>query len=418
MADEKQFNPVPTPELETAPISEDSSGLRDRRVRPEGVVPKQAQGYVVAGLAVLILMAVMFSKNYAKSATKEGTAAPVAVSTEMNQRKILELEQDLSADQRQSQKQAIAQRADATASPASIANATSLPQPSAAAPAAQLPPPVQAVSTEPPHDPIADAEKAMAFKARFASNLVSSQNNVPHPLAESAGVIDNAAAPPSGLPQTAAANASANKRAPEVNVNSAHGQPFVVFEGTTIDTVLVNRLDGEFAGPLKVMVTNPVYSQDRQHILIPEGTFILGDVQKVAGLGQKRLAVVFHRLLMPDGYSVDLDQFHGLDQGGATGLKDKVDNHRLEIFGASIALGVIAGAADATNLNQGLNESGSEAYRSGIASSLSQSSANVLDRFINIPPTITIHEGYRIKVYITQDLLLPAYENHDMPGAM
>ena len=155
--------------------------------------------------------------------------------------------------------------------------------------------------------------------------------------------------------QPAAASTSANKRAPEVNVNSAHGQPFAVFEGTTIDTVLVNRLDGEFAGPLKVMVTNPIYSQDRQHILIPEGTFILGDVQKVAGLGQKRLAVTFHRLLMPDGYSVDLDQFHGLDQAGDTGLKDKVNNHYIEIFGASIALGVIAGAAQATNLNQGYN---------------------------------------------------------------
>jgi type IV secretion system protein VirB10 len=217
---------------------------------------------------------------------------------------------------------------------------------------------------------------------------------------------------------TAGTAATDKKRAPEVNVNSAHGQPFVVFEGTTIDTVLVNRLDGEFAGPLKVMVTNPVYSQDRQHLLIPEGTFILGDVQKVAGLGQKRLAVTFHRLLMPDGYSVDLDQFHGLDQAGSTGLKDKVNNHYVEIFGASIALGVIAGAAEATNLNQGYNESGSEAYRSGIASSLSQSSANVLDRFINIPPTITIREGHRIKVYITQDMLLPAYENHDMPGVM
>ncbi|MGA9670289.1 MAG: TrbI/VirB10 family protein, partial [Terracidiphilus sp.] len=204
----------------------------------------------------------------------------------------------------------------------------------------------------------------------------------------------------------------------EVNVNSAHGQPFVVFEGTTIDTVLVNRLDGEFAGPLKVMVTNPIYSQDRQHLLIPEGTFILGDVQKVAGLGQKRLAVTFHRLLMPDGYSVDLDQFHGLDQAGSTGLKDKVNNHYVEIFGASIALGVIAAAAQTTNVNQGYNESGSEAYKSGIASSLSQSSANVLDRFINIPPTITIREGHRIKVYITQDMLLPAYENHDMPGVM
>jgi type IV secretion system protein VirB10 len=142
----------------------------------------------------------------------------------------------------------------------------------------------------------------------------------------------------------------------------------------------------------------------------------LGDVQKVAGLGQKRLAVTFHRLLMPDGYSVDLDQFHGLDQSGATGLRDKVNNHYVEIFGASIALGVIAGAAEATNLNQGLNESGTEAYKSGVASGLSQSSANVLDRFINIPPTLTIREGHRIKVYVTQDMLLPAYEAHTIPA--
>jgi len=57
-------------------------------------------------------------------------------------------------------------------------------------------------------------------------------------------------------------------------------------------------------------------------------------------------------------------------------------------------------------------------YRQGMASSLSASGANVLDKFINIPPTITIREGHRIKVYITQDMLLPAYENHDMPGVM
>ena len=138
-------------------------------------------------------------------------------------------------------------------------------------------------------------------------------------------------------------------------------------------------------------------------------------MQKVAGFGQKRLAVTFHRLLMPDGYSVDLDQFRGLDQIGDSGLKDKVNSHYLQVFGASIALGVIAGAAEAST-NGGYNESGSDAYRQGIASSLSQSSANVLDRFINIPPTITIREGHRIKVYITQDMLLPAYENHDMPG--
>ena len=416
MAEEKQTAPIEhQPETTTA--------LRDKRITPEGVVPKQARGYVIAGLAVLILMAVMFSKNHAKPAAKTADSGPSAVATDTNQRKIQELEQDLSADQLQTQQQA--QRANATA-PTSMATVTNPAQAGVVSPAAQLPSPVPAPATEPPRDPIADAEKAMAFKARFASNLVTAEDSASRPLAESssASATDTApAARSSSLPQAAAAQPAVaptpgNKRAPEVNVNSAHGRPFVVFEGTTIDTVLVNRLDGQFAGPLKVMVTNPIYSQDRQHLLIPEGTFILGDVQKVAGLGQKRLAVTFHRLLMPDGYSVDLDQFHGFDQAGSTGLKDLVNNHYVEIFGASIALGIIAGAAQTSNVNQGYNESGTEAYKSGIASSLSQSSANVLDRFINIPPTITIREGHRIKVYITQDMLLPAYENHDMPGVM
>lgn len=421
MADEKQINALPEPQP-APPAPENASALRDKRVRPEGVVPKQAQGYVVAGLAVLILMAVMFSQNHAKPAAKNISAGPLSASTDMNQRKIQELEQDLSADQRQSQQQAHEQRAGMVSPLATAATATNPMQPGGTAPPATQLPAAPAPITEPPRDPVADAERAMAFKARFASNLVSSDAGASRPSTESSDISENTPARSSSLPPTPptqAATAPAvtgNKRAPEVNINSAHGQPYVVFEGTTIDTVLVNRLDGEFAGPLKVMVTNPVYSQDRQRLLIPEGTFILGSVQKVAGLGQKRLAVTFHRLLMPDGYSVDLDQFHGLDQAGATGIKDQVNNHYVEIFGASIALGVIAGAAEASNLNQGYNQSGTEAYKSGIASSLSQSSANVLDRFINIPPTITIREGHRIKVYITQDMLVPAYENHTIPS--
>jgi len=149
--------------------------------------------------------------------------------------------------------------------------------------------------------------------------------------------------------------------------------------------------------------------------LIPEGTFALGETSKVQGFGQRRLAVVFHRLIMPDGYTVDLDQFHGLNQIGETGLKDQVNHHYFQIFGSSIALGIIAGAAQSSNSSAGLSQTGSEAYRSGIAGSVSQSSTQVLDRFLNIPPTVTIREGHRVKVYFTQDLLLPAYENHTVP---
>jgi type IV secretion system protein TrbI len=414
------------PDSQKVPLKEQPTAaqLRDKRVLPEGVVPKQAQGYVVAGLAVLILLAVMFSKNRAKTAP-----APLPNSTpfssDANARKIAELEQNLSAKQKQTQQQLQEQRAGAagaTMTPGSNTAALQGAQPVAPATQSALPAP-----TEAPRDPIADAEKAMAFKARFASNLVSADNSAPrlstlpsdstdvHSRLETDPAIVSARS--ANLPSQAAATQTAdtNKRAPEVNINSAHGQPFVLYEGNTIDTVLTNRLDGEFAGPVKVMVSNPVYSHDGQHVLVPEGSFLLGGTQKVAGFGQKRLAVAFHRLLMPDGYSVDLDQFHGLDQVGDTGLKDKTNNHYLEIFGTSIALGVIAGAAESTT-SSGYNQTGSEAYRQGIASNLSQSSANVLERFINISPTITIREGHRMKVYLTQDMLLPAYENHDMPG--
>ena len=422
MAEEKQISEVQSESSSPAALP----AVRDKRTVPEGVVPKQAQGYVVAGLAVLILLAVMFSKNHARPAPKAQASPPMAASTDANQQRIRELEQDLSADQRQGEQ--VQQARNNNPSPADGGAAQTA---GAGSPASQLTPTADPAA-EPPRDPIAEAEKALAFKARFASNLVSAAGDGAARLPAFASDSSDASAPagaesaptaarPAGVPQQPpAAQVSASggsKRAPEVNVNSAHGQPYVIFEGTTIDTVLLNRLDGDFAGPVKVMVTNPVYSQDRQHVLIPAGTFILGGVQKVSGFGQKRLAVTFHRMIMPDGYSVDLDQFHGLDQAGDTGLKDKVNNHYFQIFGASIALGVIAGAAESTTYG-GYTESGSDMYRQGMASSLSQSSAGVLDRFINIPPTITIREGYRIKVYLTQDMLLPAYENHDMPGVM
>ena len=98
---------------------------------------------------------------------------------------------------------------------------------------------------------------------------------------------------------------------------------------------------------------------------------MLGEAKKIGATGfgqQRRMAVAFHRMIMPDGYSVDLDQFHGLDQIGEEGLKDKVNNHYLQIFGTSIALGVIAGAAEITQGGGASATSGSQAFTTGAAS--------------------------------------------------
>ncbi len=117
---------------------------------------------------------------------------------------------------------------------------------------------------------------------------------------------------------------------------------------------------------------------------------------------------------MPDGYSLNLDRFEGLNQIGETGLQDQVNHHYGQVFGMSLAIGAIAGFAQA-NSNGGVFQSSTDAYREGVASSLSQSSLHVLDRYLNILPTVTIREGHRIKIYLVGDLLLPAVDNHIMP---
>ncbi len=414
------------PEIQpSVPSPSTVSAVRDQRTQPPGVVAKQSQSYLIAGLSVVILLAVLFSKNHAKPVAKPLAPASTAPTSEVNQRNIERFQEDLTAKQRQVE--ALRKTAQESTGDAEFPPGGHTGTVTGTYTQRQL-------DSQPPRDPIADAERALVFKSRFASNLVTPNVTPSHdttarsPWQQNPGTSMGSPVAPAALQSqpmpgsvpNAAPNTKQNsavaKRVPEVNLNSAHGQPYVLFEGTILDTALLNRLVGDFAGPVKVMVTNPVYSQDRQHVLIPAGTFLLGDVQKVSGFGQRRLAVRFHRMLMPDGYSVDLDQFQGLDQAGATGLSDQVNNHYLQIFGASIALGVISGAAEATMYGSGYNISGPAMYEQGVASSLSQSGADVLDRFINILPTITIREGHRIKVYLTQDMLLPAYENHTMPG--
>ncbi|HEV2380783.1 MAG TPA: TrbI/VirB10 family protein [Terriglobia bacterium] len=197
--------------------------------------------------------------------------------------------------------------------------------------------------------------------------------------------------------------------------NSASGKDYVLFEGTIVEALLINRLDGSFTGPVSCLVTNDVYSHDRQHLLIPAGSKVLGEAQKVDTFGQGRLAVAFHRLLMPDGYSVSLDQFKGLDQAGAAALKDKVNNHYLKIFGASLAIGIL-GAASEYGTGSALTANGADELRQGFGAGLAISSQRVLDRFLNILPTVTIREGARIKIYLSNDLLVPDCSQHQMPS--
>jgi type IV secretory pathway VirB10-like protein len=196
---------------------------------------------------------------------------------------------------------------------------------------------------------------------------------------------------------------------------SHDGKEYVLFEGTVFEGLLINRLDGTFAGPVSCLLSNNVYSHDRQHLLIPAGSKIVGEASKVDTFGQARLAVVFHRLIMPDGYSVNLDQFKGLDQEGATALKDKVNNHYARIFGASLAIGVLGGVAQ-LGTRSTFDSSSTDRMRQGFGVGMANAGEHILDRFLNVLPTVTIREGSRVKIYLSNDLFLPDYTTHTMPS--
>jgi type IV secretion system protein TrbI len=185
-----------------------------------------------------------------------------------------------------------------------------------------------------------------------------------------------------------------------------------------VDAVLTNRLDGTTAAPVNCLVTNPLYSHTGRHVLIPAGARLLGETKPIQTFGETRLAVAFHRLLMPDGRTYRLDQFLGLNQIGDAGLRDRVNQHYLATFGAASAVGLISGLAQflgSAGLGRGDGDR-TVIIAGGVSDATSQATLQVMNRFLNRLPTVTIREGHRVKVYLTSDLELPAYVAPQSPG--
>jgi len=227
------------------------------------------------------------------------------------------------------------------------------------------------------------------------------------------------AATPSRDKDVALENASelttaAEAQKPKYDWDRYNGKLYRIFEGTVLETVLTNRINGAFAGPIDSMLTTDVWSHDHQQLLIPQGTRCLGTVSAVNGTGQQRLFVAFHRCIMPDGYSLDLDKFPGLNQIGETGLRDIVNHHYFQIFGTSLAIGAIGGLAQIGNGYSSFGYDPTTAIRNGISQEMGQESMQILDRFLNQLPTFIVRERSRVRIYLSGDLEVPAYDAHQV----
>ena len=176
-----------------------------------------------------------------------------------------------------------------------------------------------------------------------------------------------------------------------------------IYEGSFLEAVLVNQLNGDFPGPVLASVAVPFYSADRQRIVIPRGARLIGSASAVAGQDQARLAVGFHRLIFPDGRWVSLE-FRGLNQIGEGALKDHVNRHYFSMFASVGAVGIMSGL---TLRGSNPYAGGMEGVRAGAGQGLAQGATTILDRFLNRLPTITIRAGHRLRIWLTSDVLVP-----------
>ena len=131
------------------------------------------------------------------------------------------------------------------------------------------------------------------------------------------------------LPNQPAAESKANAKADPMGsyeFDQYQGRLYRIFEGTVLEGVVTNHIDGGFSGPILVMLTTDYYSHDHQQLLMPQGTRLIGTVQSVGNAQQRKMFVTFHRAVCPDGFSLDFDKYIGLDPIGTTGLATKVDH--------------------------------------------------------------------------------------------
>ncbi|TGS85196.1 TrbI/VirB10 family protein [Mesorhizobium sp. M3A.F.Ca.ET.174.01.1.1] len=185
----------------------------------------------------------------------------------------------------------------------------------------------------------------------------------------------------------------------------------LVPEGTLIPGILETAIVSDLPGQIRAIVSQDVYSFDGRRVLIPTGTRLIGEYQSDIVRGQKRIFVIWTRMLRDDGVSVRLDSI-GADSLGRSGLTGHVDNKFRERFGAAILLSIVGGGASyltgygsqSVSNNSDNSQRAEDIARTTLAQTFSDMANQALGDSLKIPPTISVAQGERIFVFVRQDL--------------
>lgn len=202
-------------------------------------------------------------------------------------------------------------------------------------------------------------------------------------------------------------NAETDRRTVSPDRVQEKASPYVVQAGTVIPAALITGINSDLPGQITAQVTEHVYdSPTGSHLLIPQGARLIGQYDSQVAFGQRRVLLVWNRIVMPDGTSIVLERLQGADTGGFSGLEDEVDYHWGQLFRAA-ALSTLLGVG--TQLSVDDESDIARAIRESAQDSASDIGQQNVRRQLNIQPTLTVRPGFPVRIVVNRDLVMQPY---------
>ncbi|MBF0570768.1 MAG: hypothetical protein HQL12_02730 [Candidatus Omnitrophica bacterium] len=188
--------------------------------------------------------------------------------------------------------------------------------------------------------------------------------------------------------------------------------PYEVKAGSYIPAALITGINSDLPGSVNAQVTENVYDTTTgNYLLIPQGAKLVGEYNSNLTFGQKRVQVVWNRIIFPDGKSIDLEKMQGADTAGYTGFHDKVDNHYLRIYGNAALLSLMGAGYDILNRKAEQSTDPRETVAASVGQKLSDVSGQALEKNMDVQPTLIIDSGYKFKIIVMKDMVLENIED-------
>lgn len=180
--------------------------------------------------------------------------------------------------------------------------------------------------------------------------------------------------------------------------------PYMLSAGSVISASLITGLRSDVPGLVTAQVTERVFDSPTGKIeLIPQGARLIGTYDSVVAFGQRRALVVWQRIILPNGSSLQIDNVPATDAAGYAGLADKVDAHTWALL-KGVALSTLLGVG--SNLTLSGESDLVQAIRESTQQNVSRAGDQLTSKNLNIQPTITIRPGSPVRLVVHRDLIL------------